>query len=187
MKIGFLALGMTAMIAVAAMSSSVAQPATKPSPPAAGRPSPAPELDQLKYFEGEWTCTGQIHAGPARSPHVTQATLQVKKDIGGFWYTGRYEEKTTAENPHPFVFVWAWGFDRKAKIFTQDGFDSFGGHGRETSSGWQEGKLAFASESTSGRDTFTKKSDSELEHRGETQAQGKSIETDRETCRRTGS
>ena len=185
MKTGFLALGMAAMIA-ATVSSSVAQPTTKPSPPAAARPSPAPELDQLKYFEGEWTCTGQINAGPARTPHVTQAVLQVKKDIGGFWYTGRYEEKKTAENPHPFVFVWVWGFDRKAQIFTQDGFDSFGGHGRETSSGWQEGKLAFAGESTSGRDTFTKKSDSELEHRGGTQVQGKSIETDRETCKRTG-
>ena len=185
MKTGLLTLGTAALIAIAAVSGFAAQTATKPAPPAAGAaPSPAPELSQLAYFDGDWSCSGQANAGPAGPAHATEAKVHVKRDLGGFWYMGRYEEKKTAENPHPVVFAWTWGFDRTAKAFTQDGFDNFGMHAHETAPGWQNATLVFANSGS--RDTFTKKSDSELEHQGEVQAQGKWIATDHETCKRTG-
>lgn len=153
-------------------------------------PSPAPELSQVAYFVGDWTCTGQAEASPFGPSHPTQATVHIHKDLGGFWQTGRYEEAKSAQNPQPMVFAMVWGYDTAAKALILDGYDSFGNRSHEKSAGWKDNVLVFEGESAGdgpaipARDTFTKKSDAVLEHFAEMQMDGKWIRLDHETCTR---
>jgi hypothetical protein len=170
----------------------LAQPPAKGAPPAApaAAPAPAPELQQLAFFAGDWNCKGRAEASPMGAAHATQATVHLRRDIGGFWYVGHYEEKKTAENPKPMVFHFLQGYDGTAKAFIMECFDAFGGHCHQTSAGWQDGKLVYTGESTGSgpatpvRDTFTKKGDASLEHAGEMQVEAKWVATDHETCTR---
>ena len=63
-------------------------------PPAA--PAPAPEVGQLSFFAGEWSCKGKVETTPFGPAHATQATVHISKELGGFWYVGHYAEKKTA-------------------------------------------------------------------------------------------
>jgi hypothetical protein len=156
-----------------------------------GPPSPSPELSQLAFFAGEWSCKGKAEESPFGPAHATVGTVRVTREIGGFWYAGDYTEKKTAENPHPMTFRFLQGYDSGAKAFTMDCFDAFGGHCRQTSAGWQDGKLVYSGESTGSgpatpvRDTFTKTGEASLEHTGEMQMDGKWMTLDHETCTRT--
>lgn len=155
-------------------------------------PAPGPEVGQLSFFAGNWSCTGKAEDSPFGPAHATQATVHVKKELGGFWYVGHYDEKKSAANPHPVSFAFFWGYDAGAKAWTLDGFDAWGGHSHQKAPGWQDGKLVFEGETTMGgqatpaRDTFTKKDHSTLEHAGEIQADGKWVAADHETCKRAG-
>jgi len=152
-------------------------------------PAPGPEYGQLAFFAGEWSCTGRADESPMGPAHATAATVHVKKELGGFWYTGQYEETKTSGNQHPMHFAFFWGYDSAAKVFTLDGFDTMGGRSHETATGWQDGKLVFDGTSagngppTPFRDTFTKKDNATLEHSGEMQVEGKWVHLDQETCR----
>lgn len=155
-----------------------------------GPPAPSPELGKLAFFAGDWTCTGKAEESPFGPAHATRAKVHVSKDIGGFWYVGRYEETRTAENPHPVVFQFFQGYDGTAKEFVMECFDSFGSHCHQTSAGWQGDKLAFSGESTGSgpatpvRDTFTRTGDGSLEHMGELQMDGKWVAIAHEACKR---
>ena len=157
----------------------------------AGPPAPSPELGKLAFFAGDWTCTGKAEESPFGPAHATQAKVHISKEIGGFWYMGRYEETKTAENPHPVIFQFAQGYSETDKAFVMDCFDSFGGHCHQTSAGWQGDKMVYSGESTGSgpatpvRDTFTRTGDAGLEHMGEFQMEGKWTVTDHETCKRT--
>jgi hypothetical protein len=167
-------------------------PAAKPAAPAApagmAMPAPGPELGQLSFFPGDWTCKGRVETtfmGPA---HATQSTVHIRKDYGGFWYVGRYAEKKTAANPHPMSFLFVMGYDTAGKTLTMDGFDVFGGRSHQKAPGWEEATLVFTGDSAGpggaspARDTFTKKSASTLGHLGEIQVEGKWVRIDEETC-----
>ncbi len=151
-------------------------------------PSPAPELSQLAFFAGHWSCTGKVEATPFGTAHPTQATVDIKSDFGGFWSVGRYEEPKTAENPHPMSFEFLMGYD--AAAFTLDGFDAFGSRSHQTASGWKDGVMVFTGTTGSGgqnvpaRDTFTQKDTKTLGHAGEIQVEGQWISIDAETCTR---
>ncbi|HXU45043.1 MAG TPA: hypothetical protein VN783_05925, partial [Thermoanaerobaculia bacterium] len=135
----------------AALSLATALPArAADSQPAMAIPQPGPELGQLGYFAGHWTCTGKAEASPFGPAHATQATVRIERDFGGFWNAGRYEEKKTAENPHPMTFGFYMGYDATANAWTLDGFDVFGNRSHETSSGWKDGVIAFAGTMTGG-------------------------------------
>jgi uncharacterized protein DUF1579 len=155
-----------------------------------GPPSPSPELGKLAFFAGDWTCTGKAEESPFGPAHATQAKVHVSKEIGGFWYVGRYEETKTAGNPHPVVFQFFQGYDDTAKAFVMECFDSFGSHCHQTSAGWQGDKLVYSGESTGSgpatpvRDTFTKTGDASLEHTGEFQMDGKWIAIAHEACKK---
>jgi hypothetical protein len=156
----------------------------------AGPPSPSPELAKLAFYAGDWTCKGKAEESPFGPAHATLGRVRIGKEIGGFWYVGRYEEKKTAENPHPMVFHFLQGYDGTAKAFIMDCFDAFGGHCHQTSAGWQDGKLIYTGEATGSgpatpvRDSFIKTGDASLEHLGEMQVEGKWMTVDRETCAR---
>jgi hypothetical protein len=175
-------------LGVATLAALVALPALAAETPPPGPPAPAPELGQLSFFAGDWTCKGKTDASPFGPEHPTQAKVHISRELGGFWYVGHYEEAKTTENPHPFSFAMAMGYDSAAKALTLDGFDGFGNRSHEKSSGWQDGKLVFEGEMTGGgppaqaRDTFIKKGDAALEHFAEMQMEGKWVRLDLETC-----
>jgi len=180
-----------ALVCVAiAMGAVAAFPALSQPPAPGGPPSPSPEMSQLAFFAGTWSCTGKAEASPMGPEHATQATVHIGNDIGGYWYVGHYAEKKTAANPHPMVFHFVQGYDSTAKALSMECFDAFGGHCHQTSAGWKDGSLVYSGESSSGgaatpaRDTFTKKGEASLEHAGEIQVEGKWVFTDHESCKR---
>ncbi|MFY9826773.1 MAG: DUF1579 family protein [Thermoanaerobaculia bacterium] len=176
--------------AVIALGAVAALPALSQAPAPSGPPKPAPEIAQLAFFAGEWSCKGKAEASPMGPEHPTQVTVHISKEMGGFWYAGRYSEKKTAANPYPMDFHFMQGYDSTAKAFSMDCFDAFGEHCHQTSAGWQDGKLVYTGEmagngpATPIRDTFIKKGDAALEHSAEIQAEGKWVMIDHESCTR---
>lgn len=155
-------------------------------------PAPGAELGQLSYLAGTWSCTGKAEASPFGPAHATQATVHLHPELGGFWSIGRYEEKKTAENPHPMNIEFVFGYDAAAKKLTLDGYDVIGDRSHQTASGWQDGKLVLDGQNMGAdgqavpaRDTFTKKSETVMEHLGEMQFDGKWATIDAETCTRS--
>src|SRR5881394_4094772 len=97
------------VLAVAAALARAEAPAAKPAevakaaapavPP--GPPVPPKEIDQLKFFHGDWSCEGQEPDSPWGKAHKTKTTATVHPDLDGFWVSGRIEQEKTAENAHP--------------------------------------------------------------------------------------
>lgn len=167
-----------------------ALPAVSQPPAASGPPAPSPEVGQLSYFVGDWTCQGKAETSPMGPAHATRAKVHISKEMGGFWVVGRYLEVKTAANPHPMDYHFLQGYDGTAKSLVMECFDAFGDHCHQTSAGWKDGKLVYSGEQTGSgpatpvRDTFTKKGEAELEHSGEVQVDGKWTSTDHEICKR---
>lgn len=172
------------LILAATLCAAVAVRAEGPPMP----PPPAPELAQLDFFAGSWTCTGKADASPMGPAHDTSSTVAIAKQYGGHWYFGHFEEAKSAANPMPMAFGFAMGWDPAAKMLTMDGYDAFGGRSHQTSQGWKDGKLVFEGQSMMGpgpsaaRDTFVKSGDKTLEHTGEMQVEGKWVHMDHEVC-----
>jgi len=164
-------------------------PADKGAKPAAppALPKPDPEMAQLKWFVGTWSCKGHVEASPFGPAHDTTGTVKMTMDLG-FWVTGHYAESKTKENAMPMRFEFVWGRDGKDKKFDSWGFDVFGAATKQESTGWDGDKMVWSGESTMGaqqmgaRDTFVKKGDSEVIHTGEMQMEGKWMKIDEETC-----
>jgi len=170
---------------------SVAAPALPAADQPAGPPKPAPEMSQLAYFAGTWACTGKTFQTPMGPEHPTEATVHSSLGLGGFWYLMHYDEKSTGVNPTPIHVAMYLGYDAAAKDFVLVGADSFGGSYSETSKGWSgdtlvlEGPAGGMGPNAKARDTFTKKSATELTHTGELQGpDGKWMKLDEETCRK---
>jgi len=192
MKIRSVVLGVIVLTA----SVSIALPAraaeAPPMPPPQPISAPGPELKQLSYLTGTWSCTGKAEASPFGPAHATRATVRIHPELGGFWSLGHYEEKKTADNPHPMLIEFIFGYDVAAKAFTLEGYDVVGDHSHQTAPGWQDGKLVMDGQNTGAdgqsvpaRDTFTKKSDTVMEHLGEMQLGGQWTRLDAETCTRS--
>lgn len=159
-------------------------------PPAAAMPKPAAQLSQLKYFGGSFRCKGQAFASPYGPAHPTEATVHVALELDGFWYTGRYTEKKTQQNTHPYEFDFSWGYDAATEKFLAAGHDNMGGSATQTSSGWEGDRMVWDGETLAmgqkagARDTFIKKGPDELQHTGEMQLNGQWTKLDEETCTR---
>jgi hypothetical protein len=178
----------TLVCALVILGAFAALPAVSQPPAASGPPAPSPEVGQLSYFVGDWSCQGKADASPMGPAHSTRATVHISKEMGGFWIVGRYAEVKSATNPNPMIFHFVQGYDGTAKSLVMDCFDGFGDHCHQTSAGWKDGKLVYSGEQTGSspatqvRDTFTKKGEAVLEHGGEMQVDGKWISLDHETC-----
>ena len=178
---GSCALGLAALLTLAAVPV-LAQ----------GPPAPAPEMATLAYFGGDWVCTGKVDATPMGPEHATKAKVGIHKQLGGFWYVGRYAEQKSASNPFPMSFEFLMGYDGAGKALTMDGYDVFGNRSHQTSAGWQGDKIVFDGQSTGpdgksfpARDTFLKKSETVMEHDGEFQFEaGQWAHVDHEVCKR---
>jgi hypothetical protein len=159
---------------------------------AQGAPKPAPEMSQVKYFAGSWTCSGDAPASPFGPAHKTKSTMTLKSDLDGFWVDGMISEMKTASNTHPVRGMIHLGYDSAAKQNVMVWLDNFGSWATEMSPGWQgdtmvwTGDQMLMGEKAAAKDTFVKKSDSEFTHKFELQTKGQWGTIVDETCKKAG-
>ncbi|PYQ23041.1 MAG: hypothetical protein DMF81_10035 [Acidobacteria bacterium] len=174
--------GPLTLVLVGAVSMGLAQPAAPP--------RPAPELAQIKFFAGTWSCEGNVPASPMAPARKTRTTVAVHADLGGFWYSGTVREEKTAENPHPISGMFHETYDPANKQFMMLWVDNMGGWATETSSGWDGDKIVYTGEGVMagqkipGRDTFVKKGPAELIHTAEMSMNGQWMTMVEESCKK---
>jgi hypothetical protein len=155
-----------------------------------GPPKPAPELANLKFFAGSWTCSGDSPAGPFGPAHKTQSTVTLKSDLDGFWYAGTMTEMKTASNPHPVKGMLHLGDDTGEKQFVQVWVDNTGSRSVQMSPGWEGDSISFTGEQVvmgekaTAKDTITKKGAREFTHKFELTMKGETHTIVDETCKR---
>jgi len=116
-------------------------------PPAPARPStppgPAKELEALQPFEGAWTCEAMVPAPGAGPAQVIRSEMTLRRDLGGFWYAGRWVQEPTAERPQPLTRLFFWTYDPVLWKFAGGWLDDRGGWSAQTSPGWEDGRLTW--------------------------------------------
>src|ERR1041384_5649538 len=70
------------------------RPAQKPMKADLGAPRPAPEMAQLKAFDGSWTCEGTMAASPFGPGGKMTSTVRSRTELGGFWQSGTVNGKS---------------------------------------------------------------------------------------------
>ena len=163
-------------------SSALTQQATKP----------APEMSQVKYFGGSWTCSGDAPASPFGAAHKTKSSLILESDLDGFWYDGTLTEMKTASNTQPVRGMVHIGYDATGKQYVMLWVDNFGSWATEMSPGWQgdtmvwTGDMMVMGEKATARDTYVKKSDTEFTHKFELNIKSQWSPIVDETCKKAG-
>jgi hypothetical protein len=168
--------------AAAKQGSPPAAKAATPAPAANAAPqvpmAPSPELDMLfKGYEGNWKCDTTMAAGATGpgSPELkvkSMVRIAKAKDLSGFWYRGEYETKKTKTNPG-FRGTFMLGYDAGSKTALNLSYDNTGGASLATAPNAGGDSVTFLGESyMSGmkartRETMTKKSPKEVEHKFE--------------------
>jgi Protein of unknown function (DUF1579) len=153
-------------------------------------PKPASEMANLKYFAGNWSCSGDSPAGPFGPAHKTQSTLSLKLDLDGFWYDGMMTEMKTASNPHPVKGMLHLGYDAGEKRFVQVWIDNTGSRSVQMSPGWEGDSISFTGEQVimgekgTAKDTITKKGASQFTHKFELTMKGETHTIVDEICRK---
>jgi uncharacterized protein DUF1579 len=153
-------------------------------------PKPAPEMSQLKYFAGSWSCSGDAPASPFGPAHKTKSSLMLKLDLDGFWYDGMMTEMKTASNTHPVKGMLHLGYDATSKQFVQVWVDNTGAWATQMSPGWQGNTIVFTGdqvvmgEKLTARDTLARKSDTEFTHKFELNMKGQWSPIIDETCKK---
>ena len=172
----------SAAVLLLAASSALAQQA----------PKPAPEMSQVKYIAGSWSCSGDAPAGPFGPAHKTKSSLALKSDLDGFWYNGMMTEMKTASNTQPVKGMLHVGYEPAGKQYVMVWVDNFGNWSTEMSPGWQgdtmvwTGDMMAMGEKAGARDTFVKKSDTEFTHKFELNMKGQWGTIVDETCKKAG-
>jgi len=151
---------------------------------------PAPELDQLAFFTGDWQCTGQAPAselGPAR---VTRTGITFTRELGGFAYGFKLAEVKTKENPSPALGMGFITFDAADKKLMSLATDNFGGPYVQASKGWEADKMVLDGPGTimgqkiQAKDTFSKTSPTAFAHVYELKMGGKWVTVVDEKCQK---
>jgi hypothetical protein len=110
-------------------------------------PKPYAELEQLKFFAGNWSCDGKAPASPMGPAHDFKATNNAKWELDGFWMMHSREVKKSKDMPMSFVGR-AWnGWDKAASKFVFAGADNMGGWINLTSTGWTGDKMVYEGDS----------------------------------------
>lgn len=151
-------------------------------------PKPAPEMSQLEFFEGSWTCQGKVNESPMGPAGEVQSTADIKRDLGGFWQSGSI--KATMKNMPPMEGRFHVTYDPGRKQFVMMWVDSMGGWAQNTSNGWKGDTIVYEGESHMGpqtmtaRDTFTRTDAATMTHTWEAQMNGKWTPLGEETCKK---
>lgn len=165
------------LVAALAGASAVAQEA----------PKPAPELSQIAYFEGSWSCTGKANESPFGPAGAMTSTADIKKDLGGFFQSGVIKGSMAGQPPFEGRFYVT--YNPAAKQFAMMWVDNMGGWATNTSSGWKGDVMVYEGDSHMGpqtfrsRDTFTRGAGT-MKHAWEAQMNGKWVPLGEETCKK---
>lgn len=93
-------------------------------------PKPGPEHKRLQYYVGEWKNEGEMKASPM-GPAGKFTGTDRNQMLGDFFLAMHSDSQMPA--PMGVVkSVAVLGFDPKAKVYTFDGFDTTGMHGKST-------------------------------------------------------
>jgi hypothetical protein len=172
----------------------VGLPALAQDKPGAPPPPPKPpaQLEQLKFFLGNWKCSGKQLATPMSGPeHTFTGSASAKLESDGFWQEFIYEEKKSKDHPG-LKLVGLWGYDTGGKRFIRAAGSSMGGWDSATSIGFNAEKMVWTGDLSSPtgrmpfRQTFTKKSDKEWSFRLELNVQGNWMPLSEVTCTAAG-
>jgi hypothetical protein len=180
-------------VCLAAAPSTFAQdvkgkPAQKPVKAEMAMPKPAPEMAQLRFFEGNWTCTGAMSPSPFGPGGKMTSTVRTHSDLGGYWESGVVKGTSPGMPPFEGMFHMTW--DPAAKHHLMFWVDNTGGWAQSTAPGWEGDKIVFSGDSYMGgkkfttRDTFAKAPGGALKHSWEMQADGKWSPLGDETCKK---
>ena len=172
------------LLALPAMAQEAGKAKTAPPPP----PKPAPQLEQLKFFLGNWKCAGKQLATPMFGPeHPITGSASAKLESDGFWQQFTYEEKKTPQHPG-FKLVGLWGWDLGGKRFIRAAGSSNGAWDSATSVGFNADKMVWTGDLSGPtgrmpfRQTFTKKGEKEWSFRLELNLQGNWVPLTEVTC-----
>jgi uncharacterized protein DUF1579 len=164
------------------------RPAQKPVKADMEVPKPAPEMSQLRFFDGSWTCAGTMSPSPFGPGGKMTSTVRSQTDLGGFWQSGTV--KGTSPGMPPFEGRFNMTYDPTAKRHVMLWVDNMGGWAHSSASGWDGDKIVFAGDSFmagkkfSTRDTFTKATGGTMRHSWEVQTDGKWAPVGDETCKK---
>jgi hypothetical protein len=165
--------GLNRSIVFVVVSASVAAAALAQGPVAPVPTRPSPQVEAFfKAWEGAWKCDTALSASALGPATTTKATLDIRREAGGFWYRAEYARQGTKAIP-PIQAVMVVGYDTAARAPFGVRYDSWGSAVFETSAGATPERQVFVGDAhmtgTPGmkakfRDTMTLKSPSELEH-----------------------
>ena len=158
--------------------------------PMMAHPMPAPEMANLKYMEGNWSCSGQGAMEPGGATMKMDSSVSAKPGLGGFWQMGTVKGAAMAGMPAmEGMFHTTW--DSATKQYVMLWVDNMGGWSQSRSTGWTGDTLVFTGEGQMGehkvgmRDTFMRKGADTMTHVGEMQANGQWVKMMDETCRKS--
>ena len=89
---------------------------------------PAPELQKLDYFVGEWLTEGTIAPGPWGAGGPFSWTENTKWMSGNFFLVGHWDFKMPSELGGPGEEIFVIGYDAHRNVYTFDAFSSLGLH-----------------------------------------------------------
>jgi uncharacterized protein DUF1579 len=164
------------------------RPAQKPVKAEMSMPRPAPEMSQLKFFDGSWACAGTMLASPMGPAGKMTSTVRSQSDLGGFWQSGVV--KGTSPGMPPFEGRFNMTYDPTAKHHVLLWMDNMGGWAQSTAPGWEGDKIVFTGDSFMAgkgfktRDTFAKAAGGSMRHTSEMQTDGKWTAIGDETCKK---
>lgn len=151
-----------------------------------GPPKPAPEMAQIAYFEGNWTCSGKMMESPMGPAGATTSTAQIRKDMNGHFQTGVI--KGQMPNTPPFEGQFHVTYDGGSKRFVMMWVDNMGGWSQSSSAGWKGETLTWEGEGHMGamtmkqREAFTKSGPASMKHTSEGEMNGKWMTLGEESC-----
>ena len=152
-------------------------------------PKPAPEMAQLAYFEGNWTCEGKMHETPMSPAGTMTGTVSARRDLGGFFLTIDVTGNSAGMPPFKGVVHETW--DPIGKQFVMFWFDNMGGFARSTSPGVKDNVMIYDGESqmgpmkTKSRDTFTKHANGTFTHAWAAEIGGTMTPMGEQTCKKS--
>lgn len=134
----------------AALSGAVPADATPAHTARPGKPV-APELHQLDFMLGAWTCVNTV-AFPGRPAVVNNLLVTVAPSVDGHWYKVDSYEVPDGTSP-PLISSWVFGWNAADQKFTAYYYDNNDSHGYATAPGVRDGVIAFVGPYTS-QDNF---------------------------------
>jgi hypothetical protein len=162
-------------------------PAQAAEPPTTALPKPDPQLEQLQYFQGKWSCAVKPVNALVNSP-AESFTWEIKRTLNNFWFLGQATTKQAVAITHDTM-----GYNTLTKRFGRTILTGDGQFINLLSEGWVsdkwvwEGSVVRGTQRSGLRETIVKKGDRVFEA---TYEQADLVKKDwqpvlKETCRKT--